>query len=44
MVLHNAATPVRHQIETIVGGVAAFDFDGDGLVDLFFANGAGNRV
>src|SRR4051794_282288 len=40
VVLRNAATPERHQIETIVGGVAALDFDGDGLVDLFFANGA----
>ena len=41
VVLHNAATPVRHQIETIVGGVAALDYDGDGLLDLFFTNGAG---
>src|SRR5947207_12706836 len=41
VVLHNAASPVRHQIETIVGGVAALDYDGDGLLDLFFTNGAG---
>jgi hypothetical protein len=40
VVLHNAATPVRHQIETIVGGVAALDYDGDGMIDLFFTNGA----
>jgi hypothetical protein len=40
VVLHNAASPVRHQIETIVGGVAALDYDGDGLLDLFFTNGA----
>jgi enediyne biosynthesis protein E4 len=40
MVLHNAASPARHQIETIVGGVAAFDYDGDGMLDLFFTNGA----
>jgi hypothetical protein len=40
IVLHNAATPARHQIEAMVGGVAAFDYDGDGLLDLFFTNGA----
>jgi enediyne biosynthesis protein E4 len=40
MVLHNGATAARRQIETIVGGVAAFDYDGDGLLDLFFTNGA----
>jgi hypothetical protein len=40
MVLHNGATPARHQIETMLGGVAALDYDGDGLLDLFFTNGA----
>ncbi|MBS1877192.1 MAG: CRTAC1 family protein [Acidobacteria bacterium] len=39
-VLENGATPEKHVIETMVGGVAAFDFDGDGLTDIFFANGA----
>jgi enediyne biosynthesis protein E4 len=39
-VLRNSVTPERHQIETMVGGVAAFDFDNDGLVDIFFVNGA----
>ncbi|HTS63366.1 MAG TPA: CRTAC1 family protein [Candidatus Acidoferrales bacterium] len=39
-VLHNGATPEKHQIETMAGGVAAFDFDGDGLVDIFVTNGA----
>ncbi len=39
-VLENSATPVRHQIETMAGGVAVFDFDHDGLPDIFFANGA----
>jgi len=27
-------------IETMTGGVAAFDYNGDGLTDIFFANGA----
>ena len=29
----------RFLIETMGGGVAFFDFDGDGLLDIFFANG-----
>ena len=40
MVLRHAATPEKHQIETMAGGVAVMDFDGDGRPDLFFANGA----
>lgn len=39
-VLRNAATAEKHQIESMTGGVAAFDFDNDGWTDLFFANGA----
>jgi hypothetical protein len=39
-VLHNAATPEKHQIETMAGGLALFDFDGDGILDLFLTNGA----
>lgn len=39
-VLRNSATPLRHQIETMVGGVALFDYDNDGRPDLYFANGA----
>ncbi|MCW5978659.1 MAG: CRTAC1 family protein [Bryobacteraceae bacterium] len=39
-VLRNSATAQKQIIETMVGGVAAFDYDGDGLTDLFLANGA----
>ncbi len=39
-VLENGATPQKQIIETMAGGVAAFDYDGDGLADIFFANGA----
>lgn len=38
--LNNAATPERHQIETMAGGVAVLDYDNDGYPDIFFANGA----
>lgn len=38
--LKNSATPEKHQIETMAGGVALFDYDGDGKLDLYFANGA----
>jgi hypothetical protein len=39
-VLHNCPTPEKHMIETMAGGVAAFDYDGDGKPDIFFTNGA----
>src|SRR3569833_2717425 len=38
--LHNGAAGKFHQIELKASGVAAFDYDGDGCADLFFANGA----
>ncbi|MFB3906231.1 MAG: FG-GAP-like repeat-containing protein [Acidobacteriota bacterium] len=38
--LENHATPTRHQIETMPGGLAVLDYDNDGLVDLYFTNGA----
>lgn len=37
--LANAPTPDKRLIETMPGGFAAFDFDSDGKLDLFFANG-----
>lgn len=39
-ILHNNPTPEKHMIETMAGGIAAFDYNGDGLTDIFFTNGA----
>src|SRR5215471_15051017 len=39
-VLQNNPTPRKHMIETMPGGVAAFDYNDDGLTDIFFTNGA----
>lgn len=39
-VLENSPTTQKHLPETMAGGVAAFDYDGDGLTDIFFTNGA----
>jgi hypothetical protein len=39
-VLRNGATPEKHQIETMAGGLAVLDFDNDGKLDLYFSNGA----
>jgi hypothetical protein len=39
-VLQNNPTPRKHMIETMPGGVAAFDYNNDGLTDIFFTNGA----
>ncbi len=38
--LENHPTEHKYLVETMPGGIAAFDFDGDGLTDLFFTNGA----
>jgi enediyne biosynthesis protein E4 len=39
-VLNSSISPHRYSIETMAGGVAAFDYDNDGLLDIFFTNGA----
>lgn len=38
--LKNSISPTRYSIETMTGGVALFDYDNDGLLDIFFTNGA----
>ncbi len=39
-VLENHPTPEKNLIETMAGGVAVFDYNGDGRTDIFFTNGA----
>jgi len=38
--LKNSISPKRYTFETMVGGVALLDYDNDGLLDIFFTNGA----
>ncbi|MGO8759265.1 MAG: CRTAC1 family protein [Terracidiphilus sp.] len=38
--LRNSLSPQRYSIETMLGGVAVFDYNNDGLLDIFFTNGA----
>jgi len=38
--LRNSVSPHRYTIETMAGGVALFDYNNDGLLDIFFTNGA----
>ena len=39
-VLDNSASPNKNQPESVVGGVALLDYDGDGFLDIYFVNGA----
>jgi hypothetical protein len=39
-VLNNGTTPDKPLIDSTLGGVALFDFDNDGFLDIFFTNGA----
>jgi enediyne biosynthesis protein E4 len=39
-VLRDSATPEKHQIEPMVGGVAVFDYNNDEKPDIYFVNGA----
>ncbi len=38
--LENSVSPERYSVETMLGGVAIFDYNNDGLPDIFFTNGA----
>jgi enediyne biosynthesis protein E4 len=38
--LRNSVSPQRYTFETMAGGVAIFDYNNDGLPDIFFTNGA----
>ena len=37
--LLNSPTPQKYLIETMPGGVALFDYNNDGLLDIFLVNG-----
>jgi hypothetical protein len=39
-VLNNCETDIRYAPETMAGGVAVFDYNNDGRLDIFFTNGA----
>jgi hypothetical protein len=42
--LESCETPDRHAPETMAGGVATFDYNNDGKLDIFFTNGADIRT
>src|SRR5918995_2854637 len=37
---HHSPTPEKHYVESAPGGLAVFDYNGDGRSDIFFTNGA----
>jgi hypothetical protein len=39
-VVRNSETPNRYQIEPMIAGVAVFDYDNDGRLDIYLCNGA----
>jgi enediyne biosynthesis protein E4 len=39
-VTENSPTPMKYQPETMPAGVALFDYDGDGWLDIYLVNGA----
>jgi enediyne biosynthesis protein E4 len=39
-VTQNSPTRNKNQVETMVAGVALFDYDGDGYLDIYLVNGA----
>jgi hypothetical protein len=39
-VVRNSETPNRYQIEPMIAGVALFDYDNDGRLDIYLCNGA----
>lgn len=39
-VLKSSVSPQRYTFETMTGGVALFDYNNDGLLDIYFTNGA----
>src|ERR1700730_14916466 len=39
LVVQNSPTPRKFLIETMPGGVALFDYNNDGLLDIFLVNG-----
>ena len=38
--LKNSVSPQHYTFETMTGGLALFDYNNDGLLDIFFTNGA----